>query len=169
MRVKRPFDVDPQEMIATLLALAAEGRRPRRVPVKVREARLKARRRRAKARQREAWERVAARRPKRTRTMRPIGERIVDRMTAAMEPGQWYGAKDLARLAGLGDARSAAGKVIQDLWPSGLVERKPNPLWDQHAVISPAELMAGAIREPKWLYRLTAKGEAHREALALLG
>lgn len=153
------FRVDPQEMIATLLALAAERRRPYRMPRGIVEQIKRTRRRNAKARQRAA---LARRKPGEWRR-RAFGDRIQDRMVARMEPGAWYGAKDMARLAGA-DPTSAHAKAKQILLPAGVVERRRNP--------NPVDVDHGGnwpIMAPRMIYRLTARGEALREALLLIG
>lgn len=155
---RREFTVDPQEMIATLLALAAERRRPVKVPRKEVARRCELRRRSMARKTRQAVDRSIAR-LKRPNTKRLFGERIVDRMVAAMEPGQWYGVPDLMVL--IGGARSARGKVRQGLLRQGIVQRRRN-----------AEYQApryGARTQPKWLYRLTERGRLVRELLGLLG
>lgn len=83
----------------------------------------------------------------------PPGQGIADRMLRAMQPGEWYGAGDLARAVGAG--RGARSKVAQTLLRRRLVERTRNPAWSS-APVDPWRIMAGEIREPKWLYRLTA-------------
>jgi hypothetical protein len=82
-------------------------------------------------------------------------------MVAAMAPGEWYGRNDIARLAGL--AKYFNGKVLQELLPRGLVERRRNPAYDGRLVAR------GAVVEPPWVYRLTARGELVRELVRLIG
>jgi hypothetical protein len=80
------------------------------------------------------------------------GQGIADKILQVMQPGEWYGAGDLVRAVGAGrDARCKLGQV---LLPRRRVERARNPAWST-APINPWRIMAGEVREPKWLYRLT--------------
>lgn len=83
-------------------------------------------------------------------------------MLRGMNPGAWYGAKELGRSVGLDhdQSNSAAWALRQKRW----VTRQANPRWDPKP-IDPWEIAAGAVREPQWLYRLTAEGEARQLSL----
>lgn len=93
-------------------------------------------------------------------TMRPTGTSIVDRMLQAMEPGEWYGAGDLARM--VGESREARGKVSQVMLKRGWVEVAQNATWGGPGS-NLADIMGGAEPNPKRLYRLTLKGSQIRE------
>lgn len=156
--------VDPQDMIATLLALAAMPRRRPRKSLKVLERERKVRRREARAKSIAASDRRiaaqrAARRPQPAFGVGlPFGTRIADRIVLAMRPGLWYGGPDIERAAGLN--RAERGKIHQALLPAGLVERRRNPNGRRRTY--------GDIGEPIWLYRLSELGELTREALVLI-
>lgn len=79
---------------------------------------------------------------------------------ATMEPGKWYGARDIVELSGIPGLRSSEVRatLLQGPMRRGLVERVQNPAWAP-GVPSPQKIMAGAEVEPMWLYRLTAAGE----------
>jgi hypothetical protein len=81
------------------------------------------------------------------------------RMLLAMEPGEWYGIRAIGRAIGID--RGSAFRVKQTLTQRGLIERAANPAWDGRRR-SPYEIMAGAVQEPQWLYRLTPEGECAR-------
>lgn len=154
---------DSKSVLEGLLAMAAD-RGPRRPTVAEQERRKRSLRRNQLRRQREALVRRSRRRAAAWRGWPEFGERIVDRMIAGMDPGGWYGAHDIARIAGMG--RHANGKVRQVLLPAGLVERASNPQW--RGAVSPQKIMAGAVAEPRFVYRLTEKGEMYRAAVLLV-
>lgn len=72
-----------------------------------------------------------------------------------MAPGEWYGMKALGRA--IGADPSKAGRMRQVLERNAWVRRAANPAWSTKAV-DPWEIMAGAVREPKWLYQITEAG-----------
>ncbi len=166
---------------AVFAALAAMAKRERKRPRRAdRRARLMeqqarsvaaARRRRARL-QREAQGRVAARlkseRAARGRAPLPYGS-LVGGIMRVMEPGHWYGARDIALMAGrTGDSTRAT--LIQKLMVQGLVERVQNPDWRPYgcgptSVGTPQENATREV-EPMWLYRLTPLGEAKQAAAA---
>lgn len=165
-----PWRLRPEEIIPALLALTADRKGPRRLTAKEAERRrkrqrmLKRRRRAKRVRERAARDTAAAyaRKPRLWRL--PFGARAHDRMLRRMVPGEWYGQRDIVRLAGCG--REWSSKVHQVLRPQGLVERARNPAW--RGPLNPLRIMAGEMPEPKYVYRLTAKGEAMRELLVLI-
>jgi hypothetical protein len=152
------------DMIATLLALAAEQRRPRRRPVKVVQKWLRTKRRIQEERERKATARrlAAQKGPERQRPLwgliRPFGLRNIDRQLAVMEPGKWYGRGDVVRMVGL--ERYARDKISIVAHQKGAVQRRRNPAW--------TPIRFGEPAEPLWLYRLTPYGEAWREAVLLV-
>lgn len=85
---------------------------------------------------------------------------------AVMEPGKWYGARDIAEMSGL-EVRGARATLIQKLMTKGLVERVQNPAWVPRGkpggVGNPQQMMANPDVEPMWLYRLTPAGEAQQK------
>lgn len=91
--------------------------------------------------------------------------RIVDKIMRAMEPGHWYGLKALSRAAGMGS--SEAGRASQVLQQRAWATRVRNPAWDPRPV-SPQQIMAGAEREPQWLYQLTVAGVVEKQRVAEL-
>ena len=84
---------------------------------------------------------------------------IADRILAAMQPGQWYGVRDL--INGSGCTRDAVhAKLYQVLVRDGLATRAANPKWDGQRACRVGETRA--VVEPRYLWRLTAKGEKRR-------
>lgn len=79
------------------------------------------------------------------------------RILARMAPGRWYAAADIGELTGL-PRTSVQAIVHQRLERRGMVERGRNAQWDPHRA---RRGMHGA--NPKFLWRLTAKGEAVAE------
>ena len=149
---------DGASLFAELEALAAQPRR-RRVPrehvMKI-EA-TKARNR--KARQKAATDRWHAEKNARVLARRkPFGERWVDRCVKVMLPGEWYADRDL-QIA----MRAEEDQPVQvEPLRQGMIERRRNPEWkgqNRH----PREVQA-----PKWLYRLTVRGEALRDLCLML-
>jgi predicted transcriptional regulator of viral defense system len=74
-----------------------------------------------------------------------------------MEPGAWYGRKDIMAMTGLG--RGSAAGVMDRLRKSGLLERVNNP--DYRGIVPPQR--AAEEAEPLYLYRLSELG-ARRQA-----
>ncbi len=64
-------------------------------------------------------------------------------MLAAVQPGQWYGMGDIARM--IGATRSERGRVHQVLLRRGWVEKVRNPAY--RGILSPWQIMAGAEPE----------------------
>ena len=138
------------------------------------EAVREGKRKRAERLKREAWERVgprieadaAAKRRVTFKKYHPeFGARALDRMIRGMTPGQWYGRFDMAVLAGV-TREHGNGQIGVGLLKRGLIERCRNPAWGKGRKPSPSDR---AVGEPMYLYRLTSAGEAHRDALQLLG
>jgi hypothetical protein len=155
--------VRPEDILPALLAMAAEKRNRRRTRAAI-EKQRKTYQRNKRRRQAAALNRNRKARGGRL-TRVPAGQGYVDRMLAAMAPGEWYGRLDLVRM--IGADRPVRGKVNQVMVRKGWVERARNPAW--RGVQSPQKIFAGAVPEPQWVYRLTALGEARRAMLALLG
>ena len=89
------------------------------------------------------------------------GQSIADRMLRAMQPGQWLGMGDIARMAGI--YKSGRGKVHQVLLLRGWVEKVKNPAF--RGRLDPWQIMAGGEPEPQHLYRLTELGLKVRATL----
>jgi hypothetical protein len=85
---------------------------------------------------------------------------VTEQIFGTMQPGVWYASPDIARVSG---TRYGTCKAVVFTWTrEGWLERAQNPEW------KPPERVGGR-QEPKWIYRLTAKGERrHRIAAALL-
>jgi hypothetical protein len=154
------------DIVDELLALvdAFRDRRGDRQTFEEIKRRQDGKRRAAWARQAPARARAEARlaEARRGRLRRGfLGSRLVDRFAMAMVPGEWWGCDDVARAAGA--SRSARSKMTQVMLPTALVERARNPEWVPLAMC----VRARVAQPPKWLYRLTVKGEALR-ALCLL-
>jgi hypothetical protein len=113
------------------------------------------------AKQKVAIERtlVAARARNLCRTL--PGQSIADRMLGAMQPGEWYGMGDIARMAGVD--RSARGKVHQILLRRAWIEKAANPAF--RGQLNPWEIRRGGEPEPLHLYRLTELGLKVKAAL----
>lgn len=93
----------------------------------------------------------------------PIGFRKLDRMLLLMEPGKAYVADDLVAPSGLG--RNAAKAWVRvKLRQMGLVERVQAPAGMKHS----GPLLHGSPhKDPvRWLWRLTERGIAERQAAA---
>ena len=153
--------LDPQTVFAALTTLAEERLKKRNRPKRSKSERRgpEPNRKRAATLEARRQARIAAMlaaRPKRSR-MRPWGDRIRDRIAAAMQPGEWYSRGDAAALAGYGrDERFQVGRqMVREGW----VQRRANPEWRP---------VKGINIEPRWLYSLTEKGEAHAAAVRLL-
>jgi hypothetical protein len=161
-----PAELQPESIFAAIQAMAIEQAIGRgisnRHQAKLQAAVRKWRRKRKAIAAEAAAARLAASRARRRRR-RVYGQRMRDRMLAVMVPGEWYGRLDIVRRAGL--PRNANGKVLQELWVPGMVERTRNPAW--RGAVDPFTAMAGGA-EPEFLYRLTAAGELERNALLLL-
>jgi hypothetical protein len=89
------------------------------------------------------------------------GQSIADRMLRTMQPGEWYGMGDIARMAGI--HKSGRGKVHQILLRRGWVEQAANPAF--RGILDPWQIMAGGEPEPQHLYRLTELGLKVKAAL----
>jgi hypothetical protein len=82
------------------------------------------------------------------------GQSIAERMLRAMQPGEWLGMGDIARMAGVD--RSARGKVHQILLRRGWIEKAANPAF--RGQLNPWEIRRGGEPEPLHIYRLTELG-----------
>jgi hypothetical protein len=93
------------------------------------------------------------------RGRRPKGT-LTEGIMAVMEPGKWYGARDIAEMSGF-EVRNARATLIQKLVKQGLVERAQNPAWRPRGqpggVGNPQQMMANPEVEPMWLYRRVEK------------
>jgi hypothetical protein len=89
------------------------------------------------------------------------GRSIADRMLRAMQPGEWYGQGDIARMAEV--SASARAKVHQVLVRRGWVEKARNPAF--RGILDPWQIMAGGEPEPLHLFRLTELGLKMKAAL----
>jgi hypothetical protein len=95
--------------------------------------------------------------PQRRPGFKPIGTRMYDRVVPLMLPGHWYSRGDLAHAAGLGvNGRGTISRMVER---GGLLVRAPNPAAGKGTPTRP---------EPRWLYRLTPKGERLGEMCRLL-
>lgn len=83
----------------------------------------------------------------------PIAETLLGACLRVMRPGQWYGAVEVNRLAGLKPKR-AAPTLLQKALPRGLVEKARNADWDpaRHSVWN-------GLAPPRIFWRLTRAGE----------
>jgi hypothetical protein len=84
----------------------------------------------------------------------PVGQRRYDRVVRVMEPGRWYARGDLMHMAGFG--LNTRGEMVRTLLAKALAERLRYSKAGQGPSHNP---------EPLWLYKLTSKGEALRDAL----
>ena len=80
------------------------------------------------------------------------------RIARAMSAGRWYGAPDIRRLTGLtnGSVQFVLGRMRR----AGLLEREQDPDWRAWEYVRGVGVQYQAQRPPRWLYRLTAAGEA---------
>jgi hypothetical protein len=163
MTRRRPWDPNPETILAAVLAAQDDHWRPgdpvlTRVRIAMDEGRARAKR----ERQRAARERSYARQRARGIKYRAKGGwSIADHMIRIMSPCEWHGVGDLARA--LGEPRSSRAKMRQVLLSRGLVTRAKNPA--KREQLDPWQIMAGREQEPDWLYRLTEAGEAYRAKL----
>lgn len=147
---------DGATLFEEVIALAAAQRGPRRMTAGQLERMRQAKREKQRARQRAATERWWAQRGKAKVT--PLGERWQDRCVRAMRPGEWYADRDLQILMHAGEDQPVQLVARKE----GLIERRRNPDWK-------GQNRYGEMQQPKWLYRLTEKGEARKELCELLG
>lgn len=137
------------------LALAQRGpRRPTRAHIEKIEATKKAKRAARQKAITDAWhaKRAAAIKAKRG----ALGDRWPDRCVRVMAPGKWYADRDLQNLTGCGEDHPVQVVALRDR----LIERRRNPEWRPQKGLE--------LQQPKWLYRLTATGEARRALCGLL-
>jgi len=129
-------------------------------------AKLKAaHRKRRKARAKAAAERVTRRLIEERRSRRD--SHITAKILAAMQPGDWYGRPDIRDRSGV--CRNSVHARLAKLEREGFVERAEN------VDFVPTEYPKGTqihfqarARPPRWLFKLTAKGEVERDRLASL-
>lgn len=146
------------EEVAALAAAQARG--GRRVPTATTARLAAARKAKREARQKAATDRWHEERRQRTLEKRKrmvLGERWRDRCVRVMQPGQWYADRDLQNLMGAQEDQPVQWSAQEE----GLIERRRNPDWK-------GQNRYGEMQQPKWLYRLTAAGEARRELCELL-
>ena len=161
MRRRKPWEPNPETILEDLLAAmdASESWRRTRLgdkrPLCDVEAQKVARRRNTAAKQAVVTAGVMARRRAEWQRRQPAaGESIIEQMLGVMEPGKWYSVGDIQR--GLGFERPARSKMRQVMARRGLVERAANPAYDR------AKAIFHVDRAPRWLWRLTRKGEEER-------
>lgn len=154
--------IRPEDILPALLAMAAEKRNRRKPRAEI-ERRERTKRRNRRRRQAAALERNRKARGG-VKCVAPLGEGYVDRMLAAMVPGEWYGRLDLVRL--IGEGRAIRGKVNQVMVVKGYVERAPNPAY--RGQVSPQRIFAGEVAEPRYVYRLAPRGLLRRELITMV-
>jgi hypothetical protein len=156
-----PFIIPPEELWPAIFRMIEENdhrwrftkKGDKRSPADIAKS-VEAKRRAREARQLAAAERTLADTRVRRLSRAPSGGSIADRMLRAMEPGNWYGMGDIARMAGVGS--SARAKVHQVLLRRGWAEKAENPAF--RGILSPPDILAGAEPEPLHLFRLTELG-----------
>jgi hypothetical protein len=163
MRLRAPWDPDPETILADVLAAQDDHWHPGDpmltcVRIAMDEGRARAKRERRRAARQRCYARQRARG---TKYRAKGGWSIADRMIRIMEPGKWYGVGDVARA--LDEPRSSRAKMRQVLLARGLVTRTKNPA--KREQLDPWQIMAGREQEPDWLYRLSGSGEAYRAKL----
>ena len=95
---------------------------------------------------------------------RPVGENAGEaKVLRSMTPGEWWSIGDICRALGLSwrhksERQAIANALRRHLVPAGAVEKAQNPDWQRPG-----------REEPRFLYRLTDRGEQAREGLMLLG
>jgi hypothetical protein len=95
---------------------------------------------------------------------RPVGVNPGEQKTlCAMAPGQWWSIGDICRALGLSwrhksERQAIANALRRHLVPAGAVTKAQNPDWQ-----------GPGREEPKFLFRLTDRGEQAREGLVLIG
>lgn len=156
---RRPWTVNPETIIEDLLR-ASSNKRTTGDPctLEIADKIRAAHKRRIKDRMAQAWARRQAAEKRKPET--------IDRYLARMEPGAWYSVHEVARAAG--ENYNAAGRVSQALLNKRLCERLINPAWMPHDGArgrTRGPIPPGLRLEPKWLYRLTAIGEARQVCL----
>jgi hypothetical protein len=165
------FDQEAWDMI---LAAATDRRVMRKGDRHRKESTEKARRTRDANRGRRQREAVSAATMERRAAKRAVWERGRDlatnnqgRLLRLMEPGRWYGARDLYEAAGMlkGQAAIALVHMREKDW----LTRTRNPDHDGVAR-APREIMkrvaAGIAEEPIWLYGLAEAGVEAKEKAA---
>ena len=168
MRRRQPWEPNPATMFEDVLAAIDDGQGWRftrkgdqRLLCDI-DAQKQSRRRNTAAKQAAVTARAMARRREEWQRRQPAaGESIVKQMLGVMEPGKWYSVGDIQR--GLGLERPARSKMRQVMARRGLVERAGNPAYDR------AKAIFHVDRAPRWLWRLTRKGEEARRRLHSLG
>lgn len=163
--VRRIWEPNPETIFDDLMRLAS-GVRRRNDPMtladvdKVRAGKARAKAKRTAVKRAE----MAAAKAERAARYKPKPDSVWIRLLLAMRPGEWHGAGDLVRAAGV--SRRNKFRMVDTLQARGLVESVDNPAWSS-APVAPWRIIGGEVREPKRLYRLTAAGEARRcDALA---
>ena len=162
------FTIDPTSIWETVRRLLDENDRSWRYtrngdkrPWCDIDASVSAKRRIKAEKQKAAAERTLASARQRNLSRALPGQSIADRILRVMQPGEWYGMGDVARMAGVG--KSERGKVHQVLLRRGWVEKARNPAFRR--ILDPWQIMAGAEPEPLHLFRLTELGLRAKAAL----
>jgi hypothetical protein len=155
-RLAKLLEVPPESMLQYFLDLVDDDKRRRRENA-LRANEIQQQRRAERARQIGEERYRGQQAAKRAKARPSFGGSIAQRMIKAMDPGSWYTADDLVKL--IDAPRCARSKVYQVLLRYGLVHRARDP--------NPLPRVDGVTLV--YLYRLTAKGEAEREALLLIG
>lgn len=163
MKRKVPPGLEPETIFEKLHAYVQEQlRNPGRRTVEQEERWRKNHRAYFERVKRERWERREAKANEilgRKAAPKPLGERGVDVLVAAMEPGAWYARSDIEALIGAERYRAPDWTYLTK---QGLVDRRPNPEW------RPIKYSSPYLQPPKWLYRLNERGEALKRLGELL-
>lgn len=122
-----------------------------------------------KRRQREALARREAMKPQTVVRAHRVVEGVFTcrrRIALGMEPGRWYGRPDIYAASGIrdGSVRVTVARMLR----TGYLERTRNPDYRPHVYVRGVPVHLQAAREPMWLYRLTALGEAVRREASFL-
>lgn len=102
----------------------------------------------------------------RHKKIRPIVT-LAMRIAGALEPGCWYAEPDIRILSGV--SRNSLHMRFKTMRRDGLLERREVPGWKPFEYRKGEQIHLIRNRPPRYLYRLTAEGEALREVALLLG
>lgn len=127
--------------------------------------RMAARKANQKARQEAAADRALARyKEHRKQFKQPY---LNAKILGAMEPGHWYGLPDVRILAGL--KRGSVELRVRRFERDGWVERAGNPEWSPTVYRKGQGIhIAARGRAPRYLFRLTPRGERERRCVAYM-
>jgi hypothetical protein len=149
------FCFEPIDWEALAIRYREQSRRTRKGDKRPREDVEKQKAARLRNKKRKQKEAVARYHESAPRLRQRSWEREV---VALMEPGNWYAAPDVAQFLEI--ETRLVGQAFIRLGKAGILAKTKNTSRAPHDYVKGVGIHKQAARDPEWLWRLTARGEA---------